>query len=106
MIIRGGFNVYPREIEEVLMTHPAVSLTAVVGVPDEEYGEALAAVIEPEPEARLTPESVRAYLLERQAGYKTPKLIEFGRDLPREDSGKIFKRRLRERYWRGTGRSI
>ncbi len=106
MVISGGVNIYPAEIEAVLMEMPGLKDCAVFGVPDDEYGEALAAVIEPEPEAQLTAETVRAYLLERQAGYKTPKLIEFGRDLPREDSGKIFKRRLRERHWRGTGRSI
>jgi long-chain acyl-CoA synthetase len=106
MVISGGVNIYPAEIEGVLISMPGVHDCAVFGIPDEEFGEALAAAIEPEPGAALTAEAVQAWLAERQAGYKTPKLVTFHEALPREDTGKIFKRRLREPYWRDTGRNI
>jgi long-chain acyl-CoA synthetase len=106
MVISGGVNIYPAEIESVLHTMPEVLDCAVFGIPDEEYGEAVAAVIEPRPGATLTAQQVRDYLRQRMAGYKVPKLVEFGRDLPREDSGKIFKRKLRDPYWEKAGRRI
>src|SRR5262249_2991114 len=79
---------------------------AVFGIPDEEYGEALAAYVEPQEGATLTADAVRAWLRERTAGYKVPRLIRFERGLPREDSGKIFKRKLRAPYWEKAGRQI
>ncbi len=106
MIISGGVNIYPAEIEAVLHTMPGVQDCAVFGVPDDEYGEAIAAVVEPRPGTLLTTQEVRDYLRQRMAGYKVPKLVEFGRDLPREDSGKIFKRKLRDPYWEKAGRRI
>jgi long-chain acyl-CoA synthetase len=106
MVISGGVNIYPAEIEAVLHGMPGVHDCAVFGVPSEEFGEALAAAIQPDPGARLDAESVRAWLGARIAGYKVPRVIEFHAALPREDSGKIFKRRLREPYWREAGRSI
>jgi long-chain acyl-CoA synthetase len=107
MVISGGVNIYPAEIEAVLITCPGVKDCAVFGVPDGEYGEQLMAVVEAQP--GIPPPSmadVRAYLTRHLAGYKVPKRIEFGRDLPREDSGKIFKRRLRDPYWAKAGRAI
>jgi long-chain acyl-CoA synthetase len=107
MVISGGVNIYPAEIEAVLINCPGVKDCAVFGVPDGEFGEALLAVIEPQP--GIPPPSiaeVRTYLAQHLADYKVPKRIEFGRDLPREDSGKIFKRRLRDPYWANTGRAI
>ncbi|MEO8559420.1 MAG: acyl-CoA synthetase [Rhodospirillales bacterium] len=106
MIISGGVNIYPAEIEAVLHTMPGVQDCAVFGIPDDEYGEAVAAVVEQRPGAALDVAQVRDYLRQRIAGYKVPRLVEFKRDLPREDSGKIFKRKLRDPYWESAGRRI
>jgi long-chain acyl-CoA synthetase len=106
MVISGGVNIYPAEIEAVLIAMPGVRDCAVFGIPDDELGEALAAIVEPEPGASLSADQVSAWLRQRQAGYKTPRLIEFRADLPREDSGKMFKRKLREPYWQNAGRHI
>jgi long-chain acyl-CoA synthetase len=106
MVISGGVNIYPAEIEAVLINCPGVKDCAVFGIPDGEYGEQLLAVIEPQPGPPPSITDVRTYLAQHLAGYKVPKRIEFGRDLPREDSGKIFKRRLRDPYWANTGRAI
>ena len=99
MVISGGVNIFPAEIEEVLLGCPGVADCAVFGIPDEEYGEALAAHIQPLPQRTLDELEVRAWLRERLPGFKTPRVIRFEAALPREDSGKIFKRRLREPYW-------
>jgi long-chain acyl-CoA synthetase len=106
MVISGGVNIYPAEIESVLIACPGVRDCAVFGIPDEEFGESLAAVIQPEDGATLAAEAVQGFLRERIAGFKVPRVIEFRADLPREDSGKIFKRKLREPYWAGMQRSI
>ena len=106
MIISGGVNIYPAEIEAAILALPDVADCAVFGVPDAEYGEQVMAVIVPAPGVRLEPEVLRRQLLERIAGYKVPRRIELRESLPREDSGKILKRALREPFWRGTGRSI
>ncbi|MDT8307016.1 MAG: long-chain fatty acid--CoA ligase [Anaerolineae bacterium] len=96
MIIRGGFNVYPREVEEVLMTHPAVSLAAVIGVPDEQYGEEVKAFIVLKEDApEITAEELRAWAKENMADYKYPREIEFRDTLPMNATGKILKRDLR-----------
>ncbi|HKQ76080.1 MAG TPA: acyl-CoA synthetase [Blastocatellia bacterium] len=106
MVISGGVNIYPAEIETNLIAMPGVRDCAVFGVPDEEYGEALCAFVEPEPGVKLTADGVREFLGARLARYKTPKVIEFSHELPREDSGKIFKRKLRAPYWEKSGRQI
>jgi long-chain acyl-CoA synthetase len=106
MIISGGVNIYPAEIESELLRMPGVSDCAVFGIPDEEYGEAVCAVIQPEPGALLDEAGVRAFARERMAGYKVPRRVEFHPELPREDSGKIFKRKLREPFWEGMERRI
>ena len=106
MVISGGVNIYPAEIEAELIAMPGVHDCAVFGIPDEEYGESLCAHVETEADATLDEATVRGFLKERLANYKLPKLIEFSAALPREDSGKIFKRKLREPYWRDAGRSI
>jgi long-chain acyl-CoA synthetase len=95
MIIRGGFNVYPREIEEVLMTHPAVSLAAVVGVPDERCGEEIKAFVIPQPGAQPAEAELIAWCRERMADYKYPRQVEFRAELPMTATGKILKRELR-----------
>jgi len=106
MVISGGVNIYPAEIEACLLAMPGVRDCAVFGVPDDEFGEALAAYIELQDGAQLSGDSVRAHVRSRLAAYKTPRLVEFRDSLPREDSGKIFKRRLRDPYWAGRERAI
>ncbi|HLX48722.1 MAG TPA: AMP-binding protein [Streptosporangiaceae bacterium] len=106
MVISGGVNIYPAEIEAVLLELPGVRDSAVFGIPDEEFGEALAAHIELEPGAALTEDDVRGHVHRTLAGYKTPKVVVFTDSLPREDSGKLFKRTLRAPYWAGTHRKI
>ncbi len=106
MVISGGVNIYPAEIEAVLLGVPGVKDCAVFGIPDEEFGEALCACVEPVDGAALDPTDIRAALAERLSRYKVPRLVEIVAALPREDSGKIFKRRLREPYWEGRGRAI
>jgi len=106
MVISGGVNIYPAEIEAELHKMPGVGDCAVFGIPDDEFGESLCAVVQPQPGATLSEADVRSFLRERVAGYKVPKKVEFRSDLPREDSGKIFKRKLREPYWEQAGRRI
>ena len=106
MAISGGVNIYPAEIEAVLLGLPGVKDCAVFGIPDAEFGEQLMAVVEPMDGAAVAADDVRAYLRRHLADYKVPRVIEIGRDLPREDSGKIFKRRLRDPYWQKAGRQI
>ena len=106
MVISGGVNIYPAEIEAVLITMPGVADCAVFGIPDAEFGEALAAHVQPHNGAPLEREAVRTFLKERIADYKVPRVVEFSDALPREESGKIFKRRLRDPYWEGVGRRI
>jgi long-chain acyl-CoA synthetase len=95
MIIRGGFNVYPREIEEVLMTHPAVSLAAVVGVPDERLGEEVKAFVVLRPGASLNEAELLEWGKDQFAAYKYPRLIEFRDTLPTGATGKVLKRELK-----------
>jgi long-chain acyl-CoA synthetase len=95
MIIRGGFNVYPREVEEVLMTHPAVSLAAVVGVPHGSYGEEVKAYVVPSTGAMASESELVAWCRENMAAYKYPRTIEFRESLPMTATGKILKRELR-----------
>ncbi len=106
MVISGGVNIYPAEIEAALATMPGVRDCAVFGIPHTEFGEALAAAIQPDPGAQLHADGVKAWLADRIAGYKVPSVVEFHAQLPREDSGKIFKRRLREPHWAKAGRRI
>ena len=106
MIISGGANIYPAEIESVLIEMDGVRDCAVFGIPDEDFGEKVAAIIEPESSATLSEDAVTAFLTERLARFKVPKYIEFRSELPREDSGKLFKRKLKEPFWEKTGRSI
>ncbi|HEX5224950.1 MAG TPA: AMP-binding protein [Solirubrobacteraceae bacterium] len=106
MVISGGVNIYPAEIEACLLGLDGVRDCAVFGIPDEEFGEALAAHVELDADASLDADDVREHIRTNLAGYKTPRVVEFSDALPREDSGKIFKRRLREPYWADRGRAI
>jgi long-chain acyl-CoA synthetase len=106
MVISGGVNIYPAEIEAALHAVPGVHDCAVFGIPDEEFGEALMAVVEPQAGTTLDIAAIRAQLKTSLADYKVPKHVEIHASLPREDSGKIFKRRLRDPHWEKAGRRI
>jgi long-chain acyl-CoA synthetase len=95
MIIRGGFNVYPREIEELLYTHPAVLEAAVIGVPHESHGEEVKAVLALKPGQTATEAQIIAFCKEKLAAYKYPRTVEFRDSLPKTATGKILKRELR-----------
>ena len=99
MIISGGVNIYPAEIEAAIVAMPGVRDCAVFGIPDEDFGESVCAYVEPFGGADITADLLRLHLEARLARYKLPKLTKFVSELPREDSGKIFKRKLREPYW-------
>ncbi|MBN8474340.1 AMP-binding protein [Sulfuritalea sp.] len=106
MVISGGVNIYPAEIEHVLITLPGIADCAVVGIPDEEFGEALAAQVVAETGAALDADSIRRELGLRIAGYKVPRRIDIVAALPRDDNGKVQKRRIRDAYWSGKARRI
>ncbi len=95
MIIRGGFNVYPREVEEVLYAHPAIVEAAVLGVPHPSHGEEIKAVVVLAPGQSLSADELTAYTKERLAAYKYPRIIEFSDGLPKGPTGKILKRELK-----------
>jgi long-chain acyl-CoA synthetase len=96
MIIVGGFNVYPREVEDVLYTHPKVELAAVVGVPDEKSGEKVKAFIKLKQGQTATIEEIETFCKENMAGYKRPRYIEFKEDIPLSNVGKVLRRVLRD----------
>ena len=106
MVISAGTNIYPAEIEMTLLQCPGVQDCAVFGIPDEEFGESLAAAVQLLPGATLTAQEVRDYLGSRLAKYKVPRRVDFHAALPRQDSGKIFKRQLRDPFWEAAGRKI
>jgi acyl-CoA synthetase (AMP-forming)/AMP-acid ligase II len=106
MIISGGENIYPAEVESALMSHPAVADVAVLGVPDDEWGEAVKAIVVRASGADVTPEELIAFSRERLAHFKCPSSIEWIDALPRNPSGKILKTELREPYWRGQERRV
>jgi long-chain acyl-CoA synthetase len=109
MIISGGANIYPAEIESVLLTHPKVGDAAVFGIPDDDWGEQVKAVVEPaegvEPGPALVDDLV-AFCREHLAKYKCPKSIDFVTEMPRDPNGKLYKRTLRDPYWEGRQRAI
>ncbi len=102
LIIRGGFNVYPAEVEAVLMTHPAVGMAAVVGVPHETHGEEILAVVSPRHGMTIDPDALRAWAKEEMAAYKYPRLIEVREHLPLGPTGKVLKRELQPTSTQGT----
>ena len=109
MIISGGVNIYPAEIEGVLVSHEAVADAAVFGVPNEEFGEEVKAAVELVPEIQATEtlaEEIREHCREHLAGYKVPRSVDFEESLPRHPTGKLYKRILRDRYWEGHERRI
>ncbi|TMD52173.1 MAG: acyl-CoA synthetase [Chloroflexi bacterium] len=106
MIVSGGFNVFPREIEDVLGQHPAVSACAVIGVPDEKWGEAVRALVVLRPGAKAEPEELIALVRERKGPVYAPKAVEFIESLPLTPVGKADKKVLRARYWEGRDRQV
>ena len=102
MIITGGTNVYPAEIEATLMTHPAVRDVAVIGVPDEEWGESVVAVVHADEPSDDLADELGEFCRERLASYKCPRRWEFRDDLPRTEAGKLYKRKIRDEYLAAT----
>ena len=109
MIISGGVNIYPAEIESVLVAHPAIKDVAVFGVPNDEFGEEIKAVVEliDAGQAGDTMDAdIKSYAADHLAKYKVPKTIDYSTDMPRTPAGKLLKRMLRDPYWEGHDRSI
>ena len=109
MIISGGANIYPAEIEGVLLSHPKVGDAAVFGIPHEDWGEEVKAVIEPAEGIEASEElatEILAFCADKMAKFKTPKTIDFTNEMPRDPNGKLYKRKLRDPYWEGVKRDI
>jgi long-chain acyl-CoA synthetase len=106
MIVSGAENVYPAEIEGAIFGHPCVAEVAVIGVPSDKWGEEVKAIVVLKPGAAADAQGIIDWTRERVAGFKTPKSVDFVTVLPRNASGKILRRELREPYWRGRERSV
>jgi len=106
MIVSGGENIYPAEVENVLMSHPDVADVAVIGVPDERWGETVKAVVVPVGGAAIDADTLISWCRERLAHFKCPRSVDVTDALPRNPSGKILKRELRAPYWEGRTRNI
>jgi acyl-CoA synthetase (AMP-forming)/AMP-acid ligase II len=106
MIISGGVNIYPAEIEACLHAHPAVGDVAVIGVPDDEWGESVKAVVSLQPGATISAGELIDWCRGRIADYKRPRSVDFVSDLPRDQAGKLLKREIRAPYWAKAGRRI
>ncbi len=106
MIISGGYNIYAREVEDVLYAHPAIAEAAVIGVPDEEWGESVKAVITLKPGFTVSEEEIIQFCKERLSSFKKPKSVDFITELPKTSVGKISKKDLRAKYWAGQERAI
>jgi long-chain acyl-CoA synthetase len=109
MIISGGANIYPAEIESVLLMHPKIGDAAVFGIPHEDWGEEVKAVVEPEAGVEASPqlaEEILTFCSDKLAKFKTPRSIDFIDEMPRDPNGKLYKRKLRDPYWEGRARAI
>jgi long-chain acyl-CoA synthetase len=106
MIISGGENIYPAEVESALFGHPAVADVAVIGIPDDKWGESVKAIVVKRPGAKVTPDELIGFARERIAHYKAPRSVDFVDTLPRTPSGKILKRELRKPFWVGQDRQV
>jgi acyl-CoA synthetase (AMP-forming)/AMP-acid ligase II len=106
MIVSGGENVYPREVEDVLFEHPSVADAAVIGVPHAQWGEGVKAIVVLRPGARASADEILEFCRGRLAGYKRPGSVDFVDALPRNPSGKVLKRELREPWWKGRTRRV
>ena len=106
MIISGAENIYPAEVESAIFGHPAIAEVAVIGVRDDKWGEAVKAVVVLKEGADVSPDEIIAFARTRIAGFKAPRTVDFIEALPRNPSGKILKRELREPYWAGKDRRV
>jgi acyl-CoA synthetase (AMP-forming)/AMP-acid ligase II len=106
MIVSGGENIYPAEVERVVIDYPGVAEACVIGVPDPVYGEAVKAVVVPQPYATVDGDALIAFTRERLARYKCPKSVDLAEALPRNATGKVLKRDLRAPYWAGRERAV
>ena len=109
MIISGGANIYPAEIESVLLSYPKVGDAAVFGIPNDDWGEEVKAVIEPAEGVEANDElaqEILAHCADKLAKFKTPKSIDFTNEMPRDPNGKLYKRKLRDPYWEGVQRAL
>jgi acyl-CoA synthetase (AMP-forming)/AMP-acid ligase II len=106
LIVSGGENIYPAEVENVLMQHPAIADGAVIGIPDDQWGEQVKAIVVLKPGQAASADDIIAFMRERIAHFKCPRTVDFVEAIPRNPSGKILKRVLREPYWRGRDRNI
>jgi fatty-acyl-CoA synthase len=106
MIVSGGFNLYPREIEDVISSHPAVGAVAVIGVPDDRWGEAVKAVVVLRPDMTVEPEELMAMVKERKGSAHAPKSVDFVDAIPVSGLGKPDKKALRAQYWGDSARQV
>ncbi|GGO81849.1 ligase [Marinobacterium nitratireducens] len=106
MIISGGFNVYPAEVESVLFNHPAISECCVVGVPDKEWGESITALVVPKPGASVSEAELAAFCTARLARFKKPRTFQFTEELPKNPNGKVARRLVREKFWQQQDRKV
>jgi len=106
MIISGGENIYPAEVESAICDHTDVAEVAVIGVPDEQWGEAVKAIVVMKPGKTATAFDIIGFIRQRIAAFKTPKTVDFIDALPRNASGKILRRHLRDPYWAGKDRQV
>ena len=106
MIISGGFNVYPSEVERAIYRHPEVFEAAVVGVPDDEWGEAVKAVVVKRKDTALSEAALLDFCRDALPGFKRPRSIDFVEELPRNPNGKIMRKKVRDPYWEGAGRNV
>jgi acyl-CoA synthetase (AMP-forming)/AMP-acid ligase II len=106
LVISGGFNIYPSEIEGAILSHPAIQDCAVIGVPDEKWGEALKAVVQLKPGAKFDEEELKEHCRKTLARFKVPKTFDIWPELPRSPAGKVLKRKIREPFWEGKSRAV
>jgi len=106
MVISAGVNIYPAEVEAVLHAHPAVMDAAVIGVPDDQWGESVKAVIQLRPGISASADELIAFCDRRLADYKKPRTVDFVDELPRDAAGKLLKRKIREPFWAGVSRRV
>jgi acyl-CoA synthetase (AMP-forming)/AMP-acid ligase II len=106
MIVSGGMNIYPAEVEAVIYRHPAVAQVAVIGVPDERWGEAVKAVIELKQGAKATEQEIIDFCKQHLASQKKPKSVDFVDALPVTNAGKVSKKEIRDQYWQGRERRV